>query len=170
MPILVADDYADTAEAVALALKLEGFDTISVSSGDEALAAVADCRPTAAILDLRMPDMDGFTLAQHIRNSQDETVKTATLIAHSGLQSFEISQQAQKSGFDYLAIKPCPVEQLAVCLRLVDPMVPSHRLIAPLINTQKMIALSERSTRAVERAITIRATYRNLFRLLRDDV
>lgn len=167
MSILVADDFADSAEAVALALQIEGFDAFFVSSGTEALQAISERRPTAAILDLKMPDLDGFELAQKIRTSPDESLRSANLIAHSGLQSPCYREQAVQSGFDYYAVKPCPIEQLTACLSLADTGIPP-KLILPTIDSEKMFALSERSQRAVKRARNIRATYRHLYKLLQD--
>jgi CheY-like chemotaxis protein len=167
MPVLVADDYPDSAESIALALELDGFHTVTASSGAEAIEAMEKYRPHAAVIDLKMPDIDGFTLARHFRESADPAVRSATLIAHSGALTLPNRLSAQEAGFDYFIFKPCAADHIAVCLRLADSATPvSFRI--PNIDKEKMIALSERSQRAVERAKAVRSMYGHLFRLLND--
>ena len=66
--ILVVDDEAAIADLVELYLKNEGFTVHKFDSAAPALAHVENTPPDLAILDVMLPDMDGFTLCQRIRD------------------------------------------------------------------------------------------------------
>jgi signal transduction histidine kinase/DNA-binding response OmpR family regulator len=66
-PILLVDDDAPTLELLEETLHSAGFSTLSVQSGAEALRALSAHRVAALLLDLLMPDMDGFQVLRHIR-------------------------------------------------------------------------------------------------------
>lgn len=65
--ILVVDDEAAIADLVEVYLKNEGFEVCKCGTAAEALAAAASQPPDLAILDVMLPDMDGFTLCQRLR-------------------------------------------------------------------------------------------------------
>ena len=65
--VLIVDDDLDAAEALARFLRNAGHQVRSVPNGREALAALSDEIPDAAILDIRMPEMDGTTLLEVMR-------------------------------------------------------------------------------------------------------
>jgi len=65
--VLVVDDEPRIAEAVSMNLELEGYQVITASSGSEALAKVTAELPDLVILDVMMPDMDGFETLKAIR-------------------------------------------------------------------------------------------------------
>lgn len=65
--ILVADDEARLARLVSIALSAEGFRVVIATSGEEAIAKFEQLRPDVVILDLMMPDLDGFEVMNQIR-------------------------------------------------------------------------------------------------------
>lgn len=65
--ILVLDDEKEIAEIIALYLENEGYEVQVVSSGREALTVVEACPPDLALLDVMLPDIDGFRVLQKIR-------------------------------------------------------------------------------------------------------
>ena len=65
--VLVVDDDADTAEATAQFLRRAGHNVRSVPNGREALAALSELVPDVAVLDVRMPEMDGITFLEVMR-------------------------------------------------------------------------------------------------------
>ena len=65
--VLVVDDEQEIAELVAVYLKAEGFTVQTFAAAQPALAAVEADPPDLAILDVMLPDMDGFALCQRIR-------------------------------------------------------------------------------------------------------
>ena len=65
--VLIVDDDADTAEMMAQSLRQAGHKVRSVPNGREALAALSEDIPDVAILDVRMPEMDGITFLEVMR-------------------------------------------------------------------------------------------------------
>ena len=153
MRVLIADDHPDTAELIAIGLEIFGMQTEIATSGADSIVAIEKYRPEAAVLDLSLPDLDGFALAAHFRHSRHATVRTATLIAHTGLTGLPHRVRALGCGFDYYVIKPCEIEHLRACLAIQSGAEPELReLTVAKIDHARMAALSERSKLAVERA------------------
>ena len=69
--ILVADDDDDILLLVTTRLRRDGFEVVSASSGDEALALARERRPAVAALDIGMPGLDGVEVLEHIRADGD---------------------------------------------------------------------------------------------------
>ena len=69
--VLVADDDEDILLLVTTRLRRDGFETVSASSGDEALALARERRPVLAVLDIGMPGLDGVQVLEHIRADED---------------------------------------------------------------------------------------------------
>lgn len=67
--ILVVDDEREIADVIGLYLKNENFEVIKCYNGNDALEAVEKEKPDLAILDVMLPDIDGFTILQKIRES-----------------------------------------------------------------------------------------------------
>lgn len=64
--ILVVDDNADAADAVAVLLSIEGHDVRTAFTAREALRVAASWHPEALVLDIGLPDMDGYELARAV--------------------------------------------------------------------------------------------------------
>ena len=71
--ILVVDDDLAVRRSIDRALRLEGYDVVTVPSGGEALEALALTPPDALILDLGLPDVDGLTVCRRMRSAGDDT-------------------------------------------------------------------------------------------------
>lgn len=67
--ILIVDDEREIADVIGLYLKNENFEVIKRYNGKEALQAVREEKPSLAILDVMLPDIDGFTILQKIRDT-----------------------------------------------------------------------------------------------------
>ncbi len=65
--VLVVDDEPDTLELVKLVLESGGFETVLAASGIEALAIVGNTKPDLVLLDIMMPDMDGWDVFRKIK-------------------------------------------------------------------------------------------------------
>jgi two-component system OmpR family response regulator len=71
--ILVVDDEASITDAVATALRYEGFDTREAATASAARSAIGDFQPDLIVLDVMLPDRDGLTLARGLREDGDRT-------------------------------------------------------------------------------------------------
>lgn len=68
--VLIVEDYTDTAELLALWVKSAGHDVKVCSTGAQAGQAMSDYRPDAVLLDIGLPDMDGWELAPLLRQAR----------------------------------------------------------------------------------------------------
>lgn len=117
--ILVVDDDRDTVEALSLVLRGEGHVVHGAYSGKEVLPAARILRPDAIILDISVPGMSGYAVAQEIRNTFLEA-RRPLLIALSGLWKEPSDRMlAQQVGFDHHLLKPCDTTEL---LALLEPL------------------------------------------------
>ncbi|MEZ2354597.1 response regulator [Caballeronia sp. RCC_10] len=96
--ILVVDDYAIGAEAVALALACAGHETRFALNGSDAMARVQVWAPDIAILDINMPSPDGFQLAALLRAR--DNLSYALIIAHTSLDESAVRPRGVPAGFD----------------------------------------------------------------------
>ena len=101
--VVIADDNRDSADSSALLLQLCGHRVEVAYEGASALDLIRAVRPDAAILDLRMPQLDGYEVAQRVRSEGLDEVR---LIALSGLCRAVDQERAMSSGFDYFLRKP----------------------------------------------------------------
>lgn len=88
--LLLVDDEEDSLASMSRILEAAGWHTITASNGSEALAALAKTRPAAIILDLLMPEMDGFEFLQHLR--RDPQMRTIPVLVMSGKDPTESEQ------------------------------------------------------------------------------
>lgn len=113
--ILIVDDDATTRASLTAALTTLGAAVAIAASGREALAVVADMRPTVVLSDLGMPDGDGFWLLDALRRGGAHgggppAVRVLAVTAHAGLAD---ERRALEAGFDGYLCKPVDVRELA---------------------------------------------------------
>jgi signal transduction histidine kinase/ActR/RegA family two-component response regulator len=111
--VLVVDDNVDIAELLAEALAGEGFQTAVAHDARSALVRWRSFSPQAAILDVGMPDVDGYELARALRT---EHGRSATLIAVTGYGQARDRMRAAEAGFDRHLVKPVSIQDLVLLL------------------------------------------------------
>src|SRR5436853_2948296 len=70
--VLVVDDEQNIADVISMALRYEGFEVETAGNGTEALAAVDSYRPHLMVLDIMLPDMEGFEVAKRLGGERAE--------------------------------------------------------------------------------------------------
>ena len=113
--ILVVDDEASITELVAMALRYEGFDPDVAHNGFEALTKANVFRPSLIVLDVMMPDIDGFEVARRLR-AERSTVPILFLTARDGAQD---KVRGLTIGGDDYVTKPFSVEELVARIRAI---------------------------------------------------
>ena len=115
--VLVVDDNVDSATSVAAMLAAAGHEVRVAFSAVEALAAALGFAPQVAILDIGLPDLDGYQLAMRLR---DDRRWAARLIALTGYGQAADKEKARAAGFDLHFTKPADP---AALLQAVDESV-----------------------------------------------
>jgi CheY-like chemotaxis protein len=115
--VLVVDDNVDAAESLAMLLRLIGQTVIAVHHGSDAIARAETERFDLIFLDLGMPGMDGYEVAQRLKRLPNS--RAATLIAVTGWGQAEHRERCQAAGFHYHLIKPADLRSLQEILRMV---------------------------------------------------
>ena len=108
--ILIVDDLGEVRQLLMLLLQKVGHDVVGVASGAEALAALAEQDFDVALLDIRLPDIDGTELARRIR--ADESLAGIMLIAVTGDQQVIVRLNQDSGDFDDCVIKPFAPDDL----------------------------------------------------------
>ena len=108
--VLVVDDNVDGAMMLATMLGLSGHVTRTAFTGQEALATGAEFHPEIVFLDIGLPGMNGYEVAQHFRATP--VLKGALLVALTGWGSEDDRRRSREAGFDLHLTKP--VESAAV--------------------------------------------------------
>ncbi|HMJ15894.1 MAG TPA: hybrid sensor histidine kinase/response regulator [Polyangiaceae bacterium] len=111
--VLVVDDNVDIASLLSEALGLAGFEIAVEHDGHAALNRWRSFVPHAAILDVGLPDLDGYELARRLRA---EHGSTPLLIAATGYGQQRDRELATEAGFDCHFIKPVSVQELLAVL------------------------------------------------------
>ncbi len=109
--ILVVDDHADCLDGLATMLQVDGNEVRTATNGAEALAVPASFRPGIVLLDIRMPVMDGYAVAQELR--RQAYGRNAVLVALTGWGQEEHRRLSEFSGFDAHLTKPVDRDTLA---------------------------------------------------------
>lgn len=108
--VLVVEDSVDTAETLAVLIKLWGSEVRVVHDGLAALEAANVYQPEVVLLDLGLPGMDGYQVARRLRS--EEKLRGTLLVALSGYGQTEDRRRSREAGFDYHLTKPVEPEAL----------------------------------------------------------
>ena len=117
--VLVVDDNRDAADSLGALLTLLGVDVTVVHDGFAALKALKTSRPTAVLLDIGMPDMDGYELARRMR--QQPEGQDVRLIAVTGWGQAQDRERSRAAGIDHHVIKPVDCNVLMSLLSAGSP-------------------------------------------------
>jgi two-component system OmpR family response regulator len=113
--VLVVDDEPNIVEVVTMALRFQGFDVETAASGREALAAVSRFKPHLMVLDVMLPDMEGFEVASRL-GAQRAGVPIIFLTARDATE--DKVRGLTGGGDDYMT-KPFSLEELVARIRTI---------------------------------------------------
>ena len=113
--VLVVDDEAAIADLVATALRYEGFETMTAGDGRAALEAVEAFRPDLVVLDVMLPDLDGFEVQRRLG---DRGVRVPVLFLTARDATEDKVRGLTIGGDDYVT-KPFSLEELVARIRAV---------------------------------------------------
>jgi PAS domain S-box-containing protein len=114
--VLVVDDNADAADSLSTLLMFQGHQTQVAYSAKEALTCVETFTPDVGLLDIGLPDMNGYELAKKLRAIS--RLDSMRLIALTGYGRAEDHQRTRAAGFDHHLVKPVDLTKLERVLAL----------------------------------------------------
>jgi CheY-like chemotaxis protein len=108
--VLVVDDNVDSAESMAVLLRLYGHDVRLAHDGEGALEAALAFRPDVMFLDIDLPKMDGYEVTRRLR--LDPAMGGMTLVAMTGYGQEEERRRTRDAGFHSHMVKPVDFDML----------------------------------------------------------
>ncbi len=115
--ILVVDDDRAINELIKVNLKLAGYDVIQAFDGTQGFALAKQELPNMLILDVMMPNVDGYTVAQRVR--QNETTKNIPILMLTALSDIEDKGRGFSIGIDDYLVKPFDMEELKMRVKAI---------------------------------------------------
>ena len=103
--VLIVEDDVTMREIVVHKLSTAGFDVLEAADGKQALEVWQTGKPDIVLLDLMLPEMDGFQILENIRKNKDPQVANAAVIVLSNLFSKEDIQRAKTLAIDDFMVK-----------------------------------------------------------------
>ncbi len=111
--ILIVDDNEAAAQGLKKLLEYRGHEVRVLHAGAEVLAAASEFQPGVIILDIGLPDIDGYAVASRLRN---DLHTDATIIALTGYGQEEDRIRAREAGFDHHLTKPVGLRDIEALL------------------------------------------------------
>ncbi len=108
--VLVIDDNQDSTTSMAMLLKLVGHEVCVAADGNTGLREAERFLPQVVLLDIGLPDINGYEVARRLR--QHPSLQSATLIAMTGYGQPEDRQRSSEAGFHHHLVKPVDWETL----------------------------------------------------------
>jgi CheY-like chemotaxis protein len=123
--VLVVDDCADTAESLAMLVRLWGHEVWAAHDGPSALAAAEAHRPEVILLDIGLPGMSGHEVARQLRTLM--AGRPLLLVAITGFGREQDRQRSREAGFDVHILKPFDPNTLKALLAEAPSAAPLPR-------------------------------------------
>ncbi len=158
--ILVVDDEPRITDLVAMALRYEGFEVATAGTGRAGLKAVEDFRPALIVLDVMLPDMDGFAVTERLTADR---VKVPVLFL-TARDAVEDKVRGLTLGGDDYVTKPFSIEELVARIRALLRRTESVNEGGPLVFADLELDDGTHEVRRAGTSIELTATE---FRLLR---
>jgi two-component system OmpR family response regulator len=121
--VLVVDDEQNITELIATAMRYEGFDVQSAATGRQALDAISTFRPHLVLLDVMLPDLDGFEVARRVRQEG----RRVPIVFLTAKDATEDKVRGLTLGGDDYVTKPFSLEELLARVRAVLRRVSRRR-------------------------------------------
>ena len=121
--ILVIEDHEDSREGLRMLLMLDGHDVTVVPDGLQGIEYALTNRSDVVVIDLGLPEVDGFEVARRLRANADAYYPR--LVALTGYGQPEDRRRAEEAGFDAYLVKPATLEALRAAMA-AKPSAPGH--------------------------------------------
>lgn len=142
--ILVIDDEQSINELIKINLELSGYKVIQAFDGIKGFALAKQELPNAILLDVMMPEVDGYTVAQRIR--QNPTTKNIPILMLTALSQLNDKVKGFDIGVDDYLVKPFEMEELKVRIRALlkrSNQIPESIAMKELLTLKEITLLPE---------------------------
>lgn len=118
--VLAVDDEPDVTDLVRFHLARAGYDVVTAASGREAIEAIRGCRPDLVLLDLMLPDIDGFAVCEILRRSAATAAVPIIILSAWATQDSRLLG-LELGALDYVPKPFSPKDLVARVNRLLHP-------------------------------------------------
>ncbi|MFW6173433.1 MAG: response regulator [Elusimicrobiota bacterium] len=117
--ILIIDDNPSTVETLKMILETEGYETAGAYNGEVGVKKAISLHPDLIMLDLMLPDIDGYKVCEKIKNNPE--IKDIPVVILTGKDKGDDFDRAMEKDADWYIVKPYKVEHLLkVFRRLIE--------------------------------------------------
>ncbi len=142
--ILVVDDDSAINELIKINLELQGYEVVQAFNGLEGFAKAKQEEPSLIILDVMMPEVDGYTMAQRVRQAED--ISDTPIIMLTALSELNNKVDGFNIGVDDYLTKPFEIEELLVRVRAVlkrTNQIPKSSAVRELLTYKEITLIPE---------------------------
>ena len=142
--ILVIDDDNAINELIKINLELQGYEVIQAFNGVEGFAKAKQEQPSLIILDVMMPEVDGFTVAQRIRQAQE--ISDTPILMLTALSQLNDKVNGFNIGVDDYLTKPFEIDELVVRVRALlkrTSQIPKSSAVRELLSYKEITLIPE---------------------------
>src|SRR2546425_12318045 len=158
--VLVVDDDPDVARFVEVNLRSAGYEVSVASNGEEALERAVELRPALVLLDVMMPKLDGFEVAQRLRRDARTSSTSIIMLTAKALSSDKVL--GLSAGADDYIIKPFDATELLARVTGTLRRAREMRALSPLTGLPGNIRIQEEIRRRVAGEIPFALLYADL--------
>lgn len=108
--VLIVEDYEDTRALYAIYLRQRGYEIVEAGDGAEAQEAAVATQPDIVVMDMALPDVDGWELTTRLK--EDERTRDIPVLALTGHGLADHKRRARAAGCEGFLLKPCLPEVL----------------------------------------------------------
>ncbi len=108
--VLLVDDYVDTLESIQMILESWGHQVLIAQDGLTGIELARTYHPDMVLLDILLPDLDGYQVARQLRS--EKGLEGIILVAITGWDTPDHRRQSKEAGFDHFLVKPLAIETL----------------------------------------------------------
>lgn len=148
--VLVVDDDRNLRKIISTNLELAGFDVETAADGPEALEKIEGAQPDVVLLDLMMPHMDGYEVAQRIRAHPNPIVSNVPIIILTAKSETEDKLRGFEAGADDYITKPFGPQELLARVRAKIRRVEADSSLSPLTRLPGNLSIEAELRRRLE--------------------
>ncbi|MBN1145780.1 MAG: response regulator [Anaerolineales bacterium] len=146
--LLVVEDDVDVAEMLTAYFRAQGYDVMAVNWGEDAVKACRSSHPDLVILDIRLPDIDGYEVARRLRSNQRTQNIPIIFLTEKRERSDRL--HGMEVGADDYITKPFDIQELRLRVRNALRRTTQSSLTNPVTNLAERVLVDERLMECLE--------------------